>query len=225
MFVEELRRAAEAAPRCELPRVRETLWKAYGQGLLADDDAQAMAELIEARLKTPAVAPQRVAQRRVGSRPRTSASLERRRSWAASGALPPQLACRFTIGEQAVLAVIAMEVRKKGRCALAMDHIAALAGVCRTTVRNALREAGDLGLIKVIERRLTAWRNDTNLIDVVSPEWLSWLERGPKRGGQGGGVKTVRSTASRFSDQRESWGKRHRLQAAGRQSALRSGAS
>ena len=64
-------------------------------------------EAIEARRALPP--PQRPVQRRLGSRPRSPASMERRRRWAASGALPPQLASRFTLAEQAVLAVIAAE--------------------------------------------------------------------------------------------------------------------
>jgi hypothetical protein len=121
---------------------------------------------------------------RVGSRPITSASVERRRSWAAAGRLPPALAARFTLGEVAVLAVIAAEVVKTGACRLAIDHIAALAGVGRSTVKRALREAHGLGLIRIEERRLTAWRNDTNVVTVVSPEWLSWLQLR-----KGGGVQ------------------------------------
>jgi hypothetical protein len=56
---------------------------------------------------------------------------ERRRRLAASGPLPPSLACRFTTGELAVLKVIADHVRHAGRCALCVDDIAARAGVCR----------------------------------------------------------------------------------------------
>ena len=130
---------------------------------------------------------------RVGSRPITSASVERRRSWAAAGRLPPALAARFTLGDVAVLAVIAAEVVKTGACRLAIDHIAALAGVGRSTVKRALREAHGLGLIRIEERRLTAWRNDTNVITVVSPEWSAWL-----RLRRGGGVQfgTATNTSS-----------------------------
>jgi hypothetical protein len=73
---------------------------------------------------------------------------------------------------------------KRGTCMLAIGHIAALAGVCATTVKNALRAAHGLGLIRIEERRLTAWRNLPNLVTITSPEWLSWLRLGPK--GEGG---------------------------------------
>ena len=62
------------------------------------------------RTETGSPGPQKPVQRRLGSRPRSPATLERRRRWAASGALPPQLASRFTLGEHAVLAVVSAEV-------------------------------------------------------------------------------------------------------------------
>src|SRR5688500_17018290 len=122
MFVEQLRRAVEASPRVDLAKIGEQLWKAWGQGLVGDDDAQALADLIEARKALPAA--QKPVQRRFGSRPKTPASLERRRRWAAAGALPPALASRFTLAEQAVLAVVAAEHQKHGACTLPIGKVA-----------------------------------------------------------------------------------------------------
>src|SRR5687767_11073492 len=90
------------------------------------------------------------------------ASLERRRRWASAGALPPALASRFTLAEQAVLAVVAAEHQKHGACTLPIGNVAALAGVSETTVRNAVREARRLGFLQVEERRVSAWRNLPN---------------------------------------------------------------
>src|SRR3954466_2477085 len=101
--------------------------------------------------------------------------MERRRRWAASGLLPPALAARFTLAETAVLAVVAAEALRHGRCTLVLEHIAALAGVCRKTVKNALREAQGVGLIRIEERRLSAWRNAPNVVTITSPEWGAWL--------------------------------------------------
>jgi hypothetical protein len=122
------------------------------------------------------------------------ASMERRRAWAAAGHLPPRSAARFTLAEAAVLAVVAAEVSKKGKCELTIGHIAALAGVCPTTVKNAMRAAHGLGFIRIEERRLTAYRNLPNRVSITSPEWLSWLRIGPK--GEGG--KFVPSTHTGF---------------------------
>jgi hypothetical protein len=50
--------------------------------------------------------------------------------------------CRPVYGlETAVLAAVVAKVLPHGRCTLGTDHIAALAGVSRTTVKNALRIA------------------------------------------------------------------------------------
>src|SRR5690242_5208118 len=182
MFVEELRRAVEASSRVELAKVASLLWRAYAAGQVSEDQASELSELIEARRALPAA--QKPIQRRLGSRPRSPASMERRRRWAASGALPPALAARFTLAEIAVLAVIAAEVLRHSHCTLVIGHIAALAGVSETTVRNALRAARGLGLLTIEERRLTAWRNAPNVVRIVSREWLAWLRlRASPRGG------------------------------------------
>src|SRR5919112_4716793 len=124
MFVEQLRRAVEVSPRVELPKVSALLWKAYAAGHVTEAEASALSEAIEAKRALPAS--QKPVQRRFGSRPRSDASMERRRRWAASGALPPALASRFTTAETAVLAVVSAEVRRHGACTLTVGHIAAL---------------------------------------------------------------------------------------------------
>src|SRR5215210_2419819 len=182
MFVEQLRRAVEASPRAELPAVSALLWKAYAAGQVTEAEASALSESIERKRSLPAA--QKPVQRRFGSRPRTSSSLERRRRWAASGTLPPALASRFTLAEQAVLAVVAAEHRRRGDCRLTNKEIADVAGVSITTVKNAVRAARALNLLSVEERRLTAFRNASNIIRITSPEWRAWLRLG-------GGGKTV----------------------------------
>src|SRR4051794_9511909 len=174
MFVDELRRAVEVSPRAELPAVSALLWKAYAAGHVTEAEASVLSEAIELKRALPPT--QKPIQRRlIGSRPRSPASLKRRGRWAASGALPPALASRFTTAETAVLAVIAAEHQKHGRCTLVIDHIAALAGVGRTTVKNALREAQRQSLLRSEERRLSAWRNAPNIVTITSLEWVSWL--------------------------------------------------
>src|SRR5215212_9036645 len=181
MFADELRRVVEASPRVKLYAVAQLLWRAYAAGSVTEAQASELSDLIETRKALPASG--KPTQRRVGSRPHTPASMARRRSWAAAGRLPPQIASRFTLAEQAVLAVVAAEVTKHGACTLTIGHIAALAGVSETTVRNAMREAQGLGLVRIEERRLTAWRNAPNRVTITSPEWLAWLRLG--RRGEG----------------------------------------
>src|SRR3954451_19919550 len=190
MFAEQLRRAVEVSPRIELAKVASLLWRAYAAGQVTEAQASELSDLIEARRALPA--PQKPIQPRLGSRPRSPASMERRRRWAASGALPPALAARFTLAETAVLAVLAAEVLRHSACTLTVGHIAALAGVSETTVRNALRAAHGLGLLSIEERRLTAWRNAPNVVRIVSREWLGWLRLRASKGG--GGCKLVNPT-------------------------------
>ena len=173
MFADELRRAVEVSPRVKLHAVAQLLWRAYAAGSVSEAQASELSDLIETRKALPAS--EKPAQRRVGSRPHTPASMARRRSWAASGRLPPQIASRFTLAEAAVLAVVAVEVKKRGTCVLTIGEIAGTAGVSETTVRNALREAKALGLVTIEERRRTPWMNHPNRVQVVSKEWAAWL--------------------------------------------------
>src|SRR4051812_41984447 len=181
MFASQLRAAITAAPRVELTKFSALLWRAYGNGSITEAEAQALSDLIEAKRALPVPPPRPL--RCIGSRPRTPESLARRRRWAASGSLPPALASRFTTAETAVLAVIAAEALKHGRCTLVLDHIAALAGVSRTTVKNAPRAAQGLSLVRIEERRLSAWRNAPNVVTITSPEWSTWLRM--RRRGEG----------------------------------------
>lgn len=206
MFADEIRRAIEVAPRLKLPEVAALLWRAFGAGQVSEAEAEALSNLIEARKIAPE-APDalRATRRFVGSRPRTDASMERRRRWAASGRLPPALAARFTLAEAAVLAVVSSEVVRRGDCRLCLDHLAALAGVSRSTVKNALRQARTLGLLTIEERTQMAWRNLSNVVRVVSKEWTSWMRLARRSGLQGGGVKSVTSTDTQNLGL---WGKR-----------------
>ena len=98
-----------------------------------------------------------------------TALLGRRRPNAAT------IASRFTLAEQAVLAVVAVEVKQKASCTSTISHLAALAGVSDQTVRNALRHAETLCLVTIEERRRTAWMNHPNKVCIVSKEWSLWL--------------------------------------------------
>jgi hypothetical protein len=236
MFADEIRRAIEASSRITLPAVTALLWRAYGEGKVTEAEAEALSVLIEARTTVTVSSGHSVAgqasnptrtlsvvigdipsdrQRRprtgVGSRPRSDASLERRRRWAASGRLPPALAARFTLAEQAALSLVAAESARRGDCRLSIEHIAALAGVSRSTVKSAIREARRFGLLTVEERKVRSWRNDTNVVRIVSPEWQAWLrlarreDRTGKRVAvqivhQGGGVKFAPTTPTQVSN-------------------------
>jgi hypothetical protein len=96
-----------------------------------------------------------------------------------SAVLPPQLRCAYTEGQRSVLTIIAGEVKHHGICDLPIDKIAALAGVCRTTVQTTLHEARRLFHIQVTERPQWGRKSLTNVVRVISDEWLIWIKRGP----------------------------------------------
>lgn len=181
MFAVQFEAAIKSASVHQFFELGRLLWVAHGHGQLSDDEAEKLSGLLEVRKAAPRAAVP--ARGRTGSRPRTDASLERRRRWAAAGRLPPQLQAQFTLGEAAVLAVVSSEVAKSGDCRLPLAAVAALAGVGKTTVRKAFDRAEVLGLVTVEERRASAWVSLTNVVRIVSREWIAWLRLRPKGGG------------------------------------------
>lgn len=194
MFASQIRQAIEAAPQDGLPAVASLLWSALGAGGITEAEAEALDALIQARTRVRQAEPRPAPRARGGSRPRSDASMTRRRGWAAAGRLPPSLACQFTQSEVAVLAVVAWEVAKRGDCRLAHSHVAAVAGVSKSTVRAALRRARVLGLITSQERRLSRYRSDPNVVRIVAPEWVSWMKLTRRDDRPMGGVKSLAPT-------------------------------
>ena len=185
-----------------LDNVSRLTWRGLAEGLIDDKVAERLSVATEARrmaLKGQgSMKPSKpaLARPRPCTSPDRARSISRRRQLAASGAVPGTIAASFTTGEIAVLTVIARECQRSGSCTWFMDRIAAVAGVCRSTARNALRLAQDLGLVTVQERRHRAWRSDSNVIRIVSREWLAWLRLG-------GGCKKPRTTNTDSKSSRE----------------------
>lgn len=205
MFAAQFHEAAAAARNSHaLDETARLLWRAHAEGQIADADAEAVAEALQAR-RAAFASPLRLSQAKaVLSPPRPAkrqrspdrqASLERRRRMAMSGVVPASIAASFTPGELAVLSVIGRTVQRCGGvCVLPIDALAALAGVSRTTTQNALRAARRLGLIEVRERRRRGLPSRTNIVRVISALWTSWL----KIGGQGGGFRNSSTTVSSY---------------------------
>ncbi|SNB82294.1 hypothetical protein SAMN06265338_11924 [Rhodoblastus acidophilus] len=195
-----------------------TIWSDWAEGKLTDDQAATLAEMLERRKKevrgadtVAARAPNVSAAAKAQGRPsyfppkrktpvsqNRRASIERRRRLACSGPMPPALACLFTTGELAVLRIVADEVRDRKQCRLTLGEISARAGVGITTARNALRYAAREGLVTIEERRRDKRPNLSNVVRIVSREWMVWIARGRKQTARsasaGGGCKKVEST-------------------------------
>lgn len=175
--------AASARTVAALDDVSRLAWRAHAEGHLDERGIAGLAEAAEARRAVlrsfgqpkPSQPPAPAAKPSRPISPDRAASLARRRRLAASGALPPQLAACFTQGEVAALAVIAREVQRRGGCELPLDAIAALAGVSRTTVQNAVRAALAIGALARQERRRRGRKSDTNIFAITDAGWRAWL--------------------------------------------------
>lgn len=111
--------------------------------------------------------------------PNRQASRDRRRRLGGSSALPDTMRHYYTEGQRAVLCIIAGEIKHHGVCDLPIDKIAALAGVCRTTVQTTLHEGRRLFHLKITERPMRGRKSLTNLVEIRSPEWRAWISRAP----------------------------------------------
>lgn len=196
MFVQQLYSAIQAAHLSNLDQTAKLVWQGLAAGLLSDEEAEGLGTAIEARreaIRSHRVSTPRKSRKPLCEAPRGrrihSKSMERRRRLATSGAVPSTIAHNFTLGELAVLSVVGRQVQRIGRCLMFMDQLAAIAGVSRTTARNALRLAERLGMIAVEERRISGNRNDSNVITIISKEWITWLGLAG-----GGGCKNLPTT-------------------------------
>ncbi len=104
------------------------------------------------------------------------------------------MAAGFTQAENAALAVIIREIATTGRCGLPIGAIAARAGVCATSARNAVREARARGILHVEERRVARDRNLPNVLTIISRELALWVRTRARIEGQGGAVKSASGT-------------------------------
>jgi hypothetical protein len=91
--------------------------------------------------------------------------------------VPPELIDHFTQGEHAVITVVAGEIARAGACTWCLDRIAAISGVCKTLVRDAIRKARTVGLLFSIERRRRGQKSLTNVVRVLRRSWGAWLQR------------------------------------------------
>lgn len=108
--------------------------------------------------------------------PDLQASYERRSKLASLNPMPSNLDQQFTKGQLAVFKVVADQVRVKGCCMLYLGEIAARAGVCLATARNAIREAYRACLLTIQERRVHRSPNKSNIIRIISADWLEWIK-------------------------------------------------
>ena len=112
------------------------------------------------------------------------------------------------MGEQAVLRIVADEIRAHGNCSAFIDAIAARAGVSRSTAQRAIRQARALGLITVQERRRAGQPSLPNIIRAIDKGWLAWLRLGGR--GDGGRVSEMEHRGQQAFEEEERRGQSNR---------------
>lgn len=177
----------------ELDDFCRQIWKLYGEESLGEADAERLCEKAErqrANLKKAPADGRALPRSSYPQRPRS----ERGRREAASGlrdpvrwrrkrrlarmqAIRPEFAGEFTEGESAALYIVMSDCRQHGNCDRSVKEIGDRAGVGATTVRNALRKASTLGLLRVTERRQWRARNLTNHIVIVHRRQIAWIAK------------------------------------------------
>jgi len=140
--------------------------------------------------------------------PDRQASRDRRRQLGGSSALPDTLRRYCTEGQRAALCAIAGEIKHHGVCDLPIDKIAALAGVCRTTVQTTLHEARRMGHIKITERPVRGRKSLTNLVEILSKE-MARLDRSRTIGTSP--IGSICENGERHEEHRFSKGEEHRF--------------
>ncbi|WP_414833584.1 hypothetical protein [Afifella sp. YEN Y35] len=163
-------------------------------------------ELEAGAVPTPAAIETDERQRRGLSRQiaseRRAAAYGRRRKMGGSGRMPDRIRAHYTEGERAALTVVAIEVKRHGRCELTNDAIASRAGVCRRTVQYALGKASENGHVDVIHRPQRGRKSKPNVVQIVARDWLAWL-RFEKPRSNGPRPKAIGCKAMRTKENRE----------------------
>ncbi|TIR05338.1 MAG: hypothetical protein E5X37_27270 [Mesorhizobium sp.] len=177
----------------ELDDFCRQIWKLYGEELLGEADAERLCEKAErqrANLKKAPADGRALPRSSYPQRPRSERGRReaarglrdpvrwrRKRRLARMQAIRPEFAGEFTEGESAALYIVMCDCRQHGKCDRSVKEIGDRAGVGPTTVRNALRKASRLGLLRVAERRQWRARNLTNHIVVAHGRQIAWIAK------------------------------------------------
>lgn len=177
----------------QLDSVAQSLWQDFANGKFTEAEVDRLAAAIDERRKAiqsareDGIPPPRswFPVRPRSNRDRATAATggrcpqrwARKRRLGAMEALPPSMREHFTEGERAVLYIIAADCRQNGSCHSWIQQIADRAGVGKTTVRNAIRQARNLGLLEDRHREQWRGKNLSNIVKIICRDWLSWLRK------------------------------------------------
>jgi hypothetical protein len=195
MFYDAMARAIEATyprQREQLDELTRDIWRAHGAGHLGDDQAQELAERIQKRRPAAvhvlnlvggpliAAAPHRIQRSPEQRSPDRQRSIDRRYRLAMSGHMPGGLG-QYSFCELAVLKILSDEWLAHGVCDLSLNELGSRAGVCRAMAQRTMHLAEDDGLIRIQNRPRSGRKHLTNLVWIISWDWIFWLSKGNRK--------------------------------------------
>lgn len=196
MFVQQIETAIAAArTRAALAEVNRAIAGAFAAGAVSEVDHTRMWALSGTRYallgQPKAPSPYTAPRGQPGGPPsyfpprrptpkRSPDSLRRRRALSRSRPMPPALEAHFTTAKLAVMKIIADAVREAGACTKTVSEIAARAGCCETSAKQAIREARALGFISTEQQPQWRSRHKATIIRIVSKAWIVWIKHAPK---------------------------------------------
>src|SRR5262245_12114893 len=109
------------------------------------------------------------------------ASLLRRKNLAIRDSMPKRMLIKLTECQRAYAQIVRERHEQCGQFDLCHDEAAARMGCCAKSVQLAQNRLRDLHWIDVEIRERPGQKNDTNIIRIVSPEWLNWIDNDPRK--------------------------------------------
>lgn len=122
----------------------------------------------------------RFTRHRYQQSPDRQASILRRRRLGSTWPMPPHMAAHLTESQKAYARIVADEISTNGICDRTLDEIAARGGMCSKTAQRAQHRLRLLGWITVEDRPRLGRKHLPNVVRIVSPEWRTWIELGPR---------------------------------------------
>jgi hypothetical protein len=112
--------------------------------------------------------------------PNRPEAVMRRKRLALTNPVPIQIGCQLTESQRAYARLVRDEHERHGFFDLCHDEAAARIGVCPKTAKRAQASLKKLALISVERRPQPGRKNLPNIVKIIAPQWLMWIERGPK---------------------------------------------
>jgi hypothetical protein len=112
--------------------------------------------------------------------PNRPEAVMRRKRLALTNPVPIQIGCQLTESQRAYARLVRDEHERHGFFDLCHDEAAARIGTCPKTAKRAQAELKKLALISVERRPQPGRKNLPNIVKIIAPQWLMWIERGPK---------------------------------------------